>query len=68
MIVVTNTNGDYNSQLTLHTDSHASYSGAVRREERAILGAKFKHLYIEITLSRKSFGIGHKYIYTFCLE
>jgi hypothetical protein len=51
----------HNGQLTLHTDSHASDSGAVRREGRTILGAKFKVLYSEIALSRKPFRIGYKY-------
>jgi hypothetical protein len=58
----------HNSQLTLHTDSHTSDSGAVRREERAILGDKSKLLCSEIALPRKAFGIGHMCIYTFCLE
>jgi len=34
----------HNSHLTLHTDSHASDSGAARREERAILGVQAKPL------------------------
>ena len=59
----------YTRQLTIHTDSHASYSGAARREWRTILGAKFKLLYSETALSRKQFVIGHMYVYTFfCLE
>ena len=58
---------NHNGQLTLD-DSHASDSGAVRREERTILGAKSKLLYSEIALTRKAFGIGHMYIYTFCLQ
>jgi hypothetical protein len=58
----------HNSQLTLHTDSHASCRGAVRREWWTILGAKFKLLYGEIALSRKPFGIGHMYMYTFSLR
>jgi hypothetical protein len=58
----------HNGQLTLHTDSHASDSGAVRRERRTILGTKSKLLYSEIALSRKPFGIGHMYIYTFLLS
>ena len=49
----------YNSQLTLHTDTHASYSGAVWREGRTILGSKSKLLYSEIALSWKPFGVGH---------
>jgi len=32
----------HNSQLTLHTDSHASDSGAARRERRTILGVQAK--------------------------
>jgi hypothetical protein len=32
----------HNGQLTLHIDSHASDSGAVRREGRTVLGAKSK--------------------------
>ena len=32
----------HNGQLTLHTDSHAPYSGAVRRDGRTILGAKIE--------------------------
>jgi hypothetical protein len=55
----------HNGQLTLHTDSHASDSGSVRREGRTILGAKSKLLCSEITLSRKPFGRGHMYIYNF---
>jgi hypothetical protein len=59
----------YNSQMTLHADSHASYSGAVRREWRTILGAKSKIMCSEIALSRKPFAIGHMYIYSFfCVE
>ena len=54
----------HNGQLTLHTDSHSSDSGAVRREERKILGAKSKLQYSEIALSLQTFGIGHMYIYT----
>jgi hypothetical protein len=57
----------HNGQLTLHTDSHASDSGAVR-PVRTILGAKFKLLYSEIALFRKLFEIGHMYIYTFLLR
>jgi hypothetical protein len=52
----------------LHTNSHASDSGAVGREGRTILGAKSKLLYSEIVKSRKPFGIGHMYIYTFLLR
>jgi hypothetical protein len=55
----------HNGQLTLHTDSHASDSGAVRREGRKILGAKSKLLYSEIAVPRKPFGIGLMYIHTF---
>ena len=59
----------YKNQLTPNTDSHASYSGAVWRKWRRILGAKFKLLYSETALSRKQFVIGHMYVYTFfCLE
>jgi hypothetical protein len=39
---------NHNSQQTLHTDSHASDSGALRREGRKILRAKY----------RKTFEIG----------
>jgi hypothetical protein len=49
----------------LHTDSHASDSGAVWWEGRTILGAKSKLLYSEIAVSWKLFGIGHMYTYTF---
>jgi hypothetical protein len=55
-------------QTEPHTDSHASYSGAVWRERRTILGAKFKLLYSEIALSWKPFGIGHMQIHTFLLR
>jgi hypothetical protein len=55
----------HNSQLTLHIDSHAADSGAVRREGRTVLGAKDKLLYIQIALSRKWFGIGHMFMQTF---
>jgi hypothetical protein len=58
----------YISQLTIHTDSHASYSGTVRWQWRTILGAQSKLLYSEIAVSRKPHAIGHTYIYTFCLE
>jgi hypothetical protein len=37
------------------------------RERRTILDAKSKLLYIEVALSRKPFGIGHKYIQIFFL-
>jgi hypothetical protein len=49
-------------------DSHASDSGAVRREGRTILGAKSKLLCSEIALSRKLFRIRHIHIYIFCFE
>ena len=52
----------HNGQLMIHNDSYASDSGAVRREGRAILGAKFKLLYSEIALPRKPFAIRHMYI------
>ena len=58
----------HNGQLTLHTDSHASCSGAVRQEGRTLLGAKSELLYSEIARSQKLFGIGHMYIYTFLLR
>jgi hypothetical protein len=58
----------HNGQLTLHTDSHASDSGAVRRDGWTILGAKSKLLYSEIALSRKPFEIGHIHIYTLLLR
>jgi hypothetical protein len=48
-----------NSQLTLHTDSHASDIGALRREGKKILRAKFKILRSKY---RKPFGIGHMFI------
>jgi hypothetical protein len=35
---------NHNSQLTLHTNSHASDIGALRREGKKILRAKFKML------------------------
>jgi hypothetical protein len=40
---------NHNSQLTLHTDSHASDIGALRREGRKILCAKFKITSRQIT-------------------
>ena len=52
----------HNSQLTLHTDSHASDSGATRRKGRTILGAQAKPLYSQMALSRKPFGIGHLFL------
>jgi hypothetical protein len=58
----------HNGQLMLHTDSHASDSGAVWREGRIILGAKSKVLYSEIALCRAPFGIGHVYISIFLLR
>jgi hypothetical protein len=52
----------HNSQLTLHTNSHASDSCAVWWEERTILGAKSKLLYSETALYQGT-------VYTlFCLE
>ena len=39
-----------NSQLTLHTDSHATDSGAAPREGRTILGAQAKPLYCRCTV------------------
>jgi hypothetical protein len=47
-----------NSQLTLHTDSHASDIDALRREGRKILRAKFKTVRAEY---RKPFGMGHMF-------
>ena len=58
----------YKRQLTLHTASDDSYSGAVRRKRRTILVAKSKLLYSEMVLSWKPFAIGHVYIYTFLLR
>ena len=65
-----NTFGTCDDELHFAQHSYASYSGAVRREGRTILGAKSKLLYCEIALSRKSFGIGHMYCtyIHFCLE
>ena len=57
-----------NGQLTLHTDLRASYSGAVRREGRTILGNKSKLLYSEIALYWKLFVIGHMYVYRLLLR
>ena len=57
------TTNSYNSQPMLHTNSHFSYSGAVRREGRTLLVAKSKLLYSETALSRKLFGIGHVHIH-----
>jgi hypothetical protein len=51
----------YSSQQTLHTDSHVSYSGAVRRERRTVFGAKSKILYSEIALFREPLAIGLTY-------
>jgi hypothetical protein len=48
-----------NGQLTLHTDSHASDIGALRREGRKILRAKFKILRARY---RKRSRIGHMFI------
>jgi hypothetical protein len=58
----------HNGQLTLHTNSYASDSGAVQQEGRIILGAKFKLLYSEIALSWKPLRIGHMYMCTFFSE
>jgi hypothetical protein len=49
-------------QLTLHTDSYASDSGAAGREGRTILGAQVKPLYSQMALSLKPFGIRHMFI------
>lgn len=58
----------YNSQLTHHTDSHASYNGAVRRKWRTVLGAKSKLLVSEISLFRQPFAVGHVYMYSALLR
>jgi hypothetical protein len=55
----------YKSQLTLHTNSRISDSGAMRPQRRTILGAKSELLCSKTTISRKSSGIGHMYIYAF---
>jgi len=46
----------HSSQLTLHTDSHASDSGAARREGRTILGAQAKPLQYTV----KSLYLGNR--------
>jgi hypothetical protein len=51
--------GNHNSQLTLHTDSHASDSGALRSEGRKTLRTKLKILRAKY---RNPFGIGHMFI------
>ena len=38
----------HNGQQTLHVDLHASYTGAIRREGRTIIGSKSRLLYNEI--------------------
>jgi hypothetical protein len=58
----------HNSQLMLHTNSHASDSGAVQQEGRTILGAQSKLLYSERALSQKPFRIRHTYKYTSLLR
>jgi hypothetical protein len=58
----------HNGQLTLHTDSHRSDSDAERLEGIEILSTESRLLYNEIALSRKAFGIGYMYIYTFLLR
>jgi hypothetical protein len=50
---------NHNSQLTLHTDSHASDIGALWWEGRKISRSKFKILCAKY---RKPFGIGHMFI------
>jgi hypothetical protein len=50
---------NHKSQLTLHTDSHASDSGALRWKGRKILHAKLQILRAKY---RKPFGIGHMFI------
>jgi len=52
----------HNSQLMLHTDSHASDSGAAGWEGRTLLGTQDKPLHSQMALSRKLFGIGHMFI------
>jgi hypothetical protein len=49
-------------QLMLHTNSHASDSGAAGREGRTILGAQAKPLYSQMALPRKLLGVGHMFI------
>jgi hypothetical protein len=56
---------NHNSQLTLHTDSHASDIDALRWEGRTIFPPKFKILHAKY---RKPLGIGHMFIYTFLLR
>ena len=56
------------SQLRLHTDSHASDSGAVERKRRTILDTQAKPLHIQMSLSRKPFGIGHVFIQSLLLR
>jgi hypothetical protein len=58
----------HNGQLTRHTASHASDSGAVWQVEGTILGAKSELLYSEIASSPKPFGMGHMYMYNFLLR
>jgi hypothetical protein len=53
-------NNNHKSQLTLHTDSLASDSGALRREGKKIFGAKLKILRAKY---REPFGIGNMFIY-----
>jgi hypothetical protein len=53
-----NSMSNHNSQLILRTDSHASDIGALRREGRKLLRAKY----------RKPFGIGHMFTYIFVLR
>jgi hypothetical protein len=50
---------NHNSQLALHTDSHASDSGALQWEEWKIQRAKFKILGAKY---RNPFGIGQMFI------
>jgi hypothetical protein len=50
---------NHSSQLTLHTDSHASDIGALWREGKKIFRAKFKLLRAKY---RKPFGTGHVFI------
>jgi hypothetical protein len=51
----------------LHTESHASDSGAIWWEGRTTLGAKSKLLYSEIALSQRNRSEEDMYIYTFLL-
>jgi hypothetical protein len=53
----------HDGQLTLHTNSHASDTGAEWQEGRTMFGTKFKLLHSEITTSETVWDMTHILVY-----